>query len=69
MVHPAVAFVSGGAVLKRHENLPKRYLKTSKQDTVLARLMPGEIVIPVKHAKRVRKLLKEANITLPNMKQ
>jgi hypothetical protein len=37
-------------------------------DTVLARLQPGEIVIPKPHTRKVAAFLREENIKLPNLK-
>lgn len=56
-----------------HPKLPKGgklvYLKPHGVDKVPALLQENEIVIPVKHAKKVAKFLKEENIKLPNMKK
>jgi hypothetical protein len=42
-------------------------LKPNDVDVVLARLQPGEIVIPVKHTTKVKAMLKKAGIKLPNL--
>jgi hypothetical protein len=56
-----------------HPKLPKGgklvYLKPHGVDKVPALLQENEIVIPVKHAKKVAKFLKEEDIKLPNMKK
>ena len=52
---------SGGKV-RRVKRMTKAQLT---HDSVRAILMPGEIVIPTKYAKRVNKLLKRNNIHLP----
>ena len=63
----SINFVNGGKVKKKHSTIPKQILKVSKVDTVLARLQPGEIVIPVKHTKKVKQFLKKSNIKLPGV--
>ena len=55
-------FLNGGYVEPR-SNMTRRQ-KTS--DSILAMLQPGEIVIPVKHAKNIKKYLIKKNIILPN---
>jgi hypothetical protein len=60
-------FVNGGKVKPSHKNIPVHALKPKDPDQVLARLMPGEIVIPVKHASKVKKMLKQAKIKLPGL--
>ncbi len=62
--HP---FTKGGKVKPSHKNIPVHALKPKDPDQVLARLMPGEIVIPVKHASKVKKMLKDAKIKLPGL--
>jgi len=57
-------YYSGGQVLP-HPKMSKKMLTV---DSVKAILQPGEIVIPVKHVKKVTTLLKNANIKLPNMR-
>jgi hypothetical protein len=42
-------------------------MKTAKVDQIPALLQGGEIVVPKKYANRVSKMLKKANIHLPNM--
>jgi len=42
-------------------------VKTMNEDQVPTLLMKNELVIPVKHAKKVAKFLKSQNINLPNM--
>ena len=58
-----INFVQGGSVLKSHQNLRKT--KQTGNDVVYARLMPGEIVIPVKHTKKVKEYLRKEHIKLP----
>lgn len=59
----ARTFRFGGGVYK-HPNMSKRQIDN---DSVRAILMPGEIVIPTKHASKVAKFLKQENIKLPNL--
>ena len=66
LIQPKV-YVAGGKVKTAHRNIPATALAAGDQDRVLARLMPGEIVIPVKHASKVKKMLKAAKIKLPGM--
>ncbi len=61
------SFVKGGSVKAKHKNIPVHALKPKDPDQVLARLMPGEIVIPVKHTKKVKAFLKTAKIKLPGL--
>lgn len=56
-------FRFGGGVYKT-KNMSQRQLNN---DSVRAILMPGEIVIPTKHANKVAKFLKKENIKLPNL--
>jgi hypothetical protein len=56
-------YIHGGTVIAK--NQPK-YMNS--HDSIKAILQVGEIVIPVKHSKKVSKLLKDNNIILPNMK-
>lgn len=60
-------FNNGGMVNENHQNIPDGVLKKNDKDTVFARLMPGELIIPVKHVKLVSKFLKNRNINLPGM--
>jgi hypothetical protein len=55
----------GGKVGKR--NIPAKVLKKGDVDTVYARLQPGEIVIPKRHAPEVRKMLIKSGIRLPGL--
>ena len=66
IIQPKI-FLAGGKVKASDKNIPAHVLKKGDQDRVLARLMPGEIVIPVKHASKVKKMLKAAKIKLPGM--
>jgi hypothetical protein len=60
-------FVNGGTVI-RPNGYSKYYNRIFKeQDTIPSVLQVGEIVIPVKHAKKVKKFLKEEKIKLPNL--
>lgn len=61
-------FTRGGRVDKSQVNIDKAQLKIGDPDRVLARLQPGELVIPVKHVKKVTKMLKKEKIKLPGMK-
>lgn len=61
-------FVSGGSVLNSDVNIPKSLLPKGDVDTVLARLQPGEIVIPKPHTRKVAAFLRHENIKLPNLK-
>ncbi len=57
-------FFDGGMVqMPNGYDFPAKVLKGG--DTVPAVLMPGEIVIPVKHAPKVEKFLKQEGIKLP----
>ena len=49
-------YLAGGKVKASDKNIPAHILKKGDPDRVLARLMPGEIVIPVKHASYVNAL-------------
>jgi len=53
-----------GGLVKANKNMTKEQLEN---DSVKAILQPNEIVIPVKYADRVAKMLKEANINLPDL--
>ena len=61
-------FQAGGSVLNRDQNISKRLLPKGDVDVVLARVQPGEIVIPKKYTRKVTKFLKHEKINLPNMK-
>lgn len=61
------AMVNGGMVSARDVNIPIRALAEDDPDRVLVRLMPGELVVPVKHVPIVRSFLKRRKITLPRM--
>ena len=61
------SFVAGGKVKASHKNIPAVALKPKDPDRVLARLMPGEIVIPVKHTKKIKAYLKKEKIKLPGL--
>lgn len=50
-----------------HVNVPADILPKDDPDHVFARLMPGELVVPVKHVKLVASFLKKKGIMLPNM--
>lgn len=60
-------FKTGGYVHKHMDNIPLDLLPPNDKDTVYARLMPHEIVIPVKHAPLIKKFLKKENIKLPGL--
>lgn len=53
-----------GGKVTAHKNMTKEQLEN---DSVKAILQPNEIVIPVKYADRVAKLLKKEGIKLPNL--
>ena len=57
-------YYNGGLILP-HIKMNKKMLTV---DSVKAILQPGEIVIPVKHAKKVAKLLLTNGVKLPNMR-
>lgn len=60
-------FKGGGVVSSAQGSILKEALPYGDVDTVPARLQPGEIVIPVKHAGTVLSFLKYKGINLPNM--
>ena len=57
-------YYNGGLILP-HIKMNKKMLTV---DSVKAILQPGEIVIPVKHAKKVATLLRNNNIKLPGLR-
>jgi hypothetical protein len=57
-------FVYSGGKVRRTKRMTKAQLS---HDSVRAILMPGEIVIPTKYAKRVALMLKRSNIHLPGL--
>lgn len=57
-------FYRFGGHVKKDPQMTRRQLQN---DSVKAILQPGEIVIPVKHADKVAKFLKEQRIKLPNL--
>lgn len=61
-------FVNGGSVLNRDRNIPAPLLPKGDVDTVLARVQPGEIVIPKPYTRKVANFLRHENIKLPNLK-
>lgn len=54
-----------GGRVKRVKRMTRKQLSS---DSVRAILQPGEIVIPVKYAGRVTRLLKQRKIKLPGLK-
>ena len=60
-------FYDGGMVKHHHINIPKEYLKKGDDDRVLARLMEGEIVIPLPYVKKAEQWLKKEHIKLPGL--
>jgi hypothetical protein len=60
-------FVNGGMVEPSHMNIPSGILPPDDPDRVLTRLMPGELVVPVKHVKLVASFLKKNGINLKGM--
>lgn len=65
--HLAPALQAGGLVAQSHVNIPDGILPPNDPDRVLTRLMPGELVIPVKHVPYVSKMLKKKGIYLSGM--
>ena len=61
-------YAYGGMVSAQDVNIPMGVLHEDDPDKVLARLMPGELIIPLKHVPAVVKYLKSQNIKLPRMK-
>ncbi len=68
-VHPFNAkprrYDKTGGFVKRHHNMT--YAQLHGGDSVRALLMPGEIVIPLKHVRTVKTFLKRRKIKLPNL--
>lgn len=62
------SFISGAKVQAKDKNIPKRMLPKGDIDLVLARVAPGELVIPIKHVKKVESFLKTNKIKLRGMK-
>lgn len=62
-----MGYAGGGMVEPEHVNVPADILPKDDPDHVFARLMPGELVVPVKHVKLVASFLKKKGIMLPNM--
>ena len=60
-------FAHGGVVSPAQANISKEMLPPGDVDTVPARLQPGELVVPVKHASLVASFLRSKKIYLPNM--
>lgn len=60
-------FANGGMVEEEHVNIPDGVLKKNDPDKVLVRLMPGELIIPVKHVAKVGKFLRKSGIKLPGL--
>ena len=60
-------FANGGMVDESHINIPDGVLKEDDPDKVLVRLMPNELIVPVKHVKKVVTFLKSQGIRLPGM--
>lgn len=65
-IHPH-NFANGGMVKHHMINIPRFILKPGDDDRVFARVMPGEIVIPLPHVKKVEKFLKQEHIKLPGL--
>ncbi len=61
------AMAYGGMVKEKDVNIPSRVLAEDDPDRVLTRLMPGELVVPTKHVKKVVRFLKSKKIILPGM--
>jgi len=62
-----IGYNNGGMVDESHINIPDVILPKGDPDKVFARLMPGELIIPVKHVPYVSQMLKNKGIKLPNM--
>lgn len=62
-----MGYSNGGMVDESHVNIPDGVLPKNDPDKVFARLMPGELIVPVKHVPYVTKMLKKKGIRLPNM--
>ena len=60
-------YMYGGMVKGEDVNVPDRVVAEDDPDKVLARLQPGEMVIPKKHVKKVVTFLKSQRIILPGM--
>lgn len=56
---------TAGGYAARSPGMHKAQLK---HDSIRAMLTPGEIIIPLKYAKKVAKLLKKSKIRLPGLK-
>ena len=61
------AMAYGGRVMRDDINIPTGMLAEDDPDRVLTRLMPGELVIPLPHVKKVVKFLKSQKIILPRL--
>ena len=61
------AMANGGMVSARDVNIPERVLAPEDPDRVLVRLMPGEMVIPLPHVRKVGSFLRKRGIVLPGM--
>jgi hypothetical protein len=66
-IYPHNFYGTGGKVTPAMVNIPQKYLKENDPDQVFARVAVDEIVIPVKHADKVRAFLKKEKINLPNL--
>ena len=60
-----IGYNNGGIVEKSHINIPDGILPKGDPDKVFARLAPNELIVPVKHVKKVVKFLKSQGIRLP----
>lgn len=63
-----ISMFNGEKVKRREINIPKSYLKKGDNDRVLARVMPGELVVPLKYVSLVEQFLKSKKIKLRGMK-
>lgn len=61
------AMAYGGMVNQSDVNIPEGVLKPDDPDRVLTRLMPGELVVPLPHVRKVTQFLKSQRIKLPGM--
>lgn len=58
-------YAYGGMVLQKDVNIPMGVVAEEDPDKVLARLQPGELIVPLPHVKKVVKYLKSQGIRLP----
>lgn len=61
-------FYSGAKLKAKDKNIPSDLVKKQDPDRILIRAAPGELIIPVKHVKKVEQFLKTKKIKLRGMK-